>query len=301
MKVTSRRLASGSNWKVDDIVCGSGPHDRPFEEQHDSACIAVVTDGTFQYRTTQGAVLLSPGAMLLGNDRHCYECGHEHGSGDRCLSFHFLPEFLESVAAAIPGVRRTEFSIAHLPPMLAFAPIIAEAVAARDGGDAVRLEEHSLRLAGAVCRALCEAKSVPRVLGARDGKRITEALRRIETEAHEQLTIADLARSVAMSPYHFLRTFRAVIGMTPYQLILLTRLHRASVYLRQSDADIAAIAFDAGFNDLSTFNRRFRRVMGVNPSVFRARGEAVDHDTPPHGYHFRSHKTMEMPRRLRNS
>ena len=40
---------------------------------------------------------------------------------------------------------------------------------------------------------------------------------------------------------------------------------------RTTDEAITAIAFDAGFNDLSTFNRRFRRVMGESPSAYRAR------------------------------
>ena len=75
-----------------------------------------------------------------------------------------------------------------------------------------------------------------------------------------------------MSPYHFLRTFRQVVGMTPHQFVLRTRMHRAAVRLRRSDAPVSAVAFDAGFNDLSTFNRRFRRLMGVSPSVYRACG-----------------------------
>ena len=46
---------------------------------------------------------------------------------------------------------------------------------------------------------------------------------------------------------------------------------RAAVRLRVSDEPISAIAYAAGFNDLSTFNRRFRRVMGVNPGTYRRR------------------------------
>ena len=72
-----------------------------------------------------------------------------------------------------------------------------------------------------------------------------------------------------MSPYHFLRTFRRVVGMTPHQYVLHTRLHRAAVRLRRSDDAISTIAFDAGFDDLSSFNRRFRRVTGENPSAYR--------------------------------
>jgi len=75
-----------------------------------------------------------------------------------------------------------------------------------------------------------------------------------------------------MSPYHFLRTFRQVVGVTPHQFILRTRLNRAAVRLRRSSESVSTIAFEAGFNDLSTFNRRFRRVMGASPSAYRARG-----------------------------
>jgi len=78
-----------------------------------------------------------------------------------------------------------------------------------------------------------------------------------------------------MSPYHFLRTFRQVVGMAPHQYVLRTRLQRAALRLRRSQDEISAIAFGAGFNDLSTFNRRFRRVMGVSPSLYRARRESV--------------------------
>ena len=75
-----------------------------------------------------------------------------------------------------------------------------------------------------------------------------------------------------MSPYHFLRTFRAVVGMTPHQFILHTRMHRAGVCLRRTSDSISAIAFMAGFGltPLSTFNRRFQRIMGQSPSAYRA-------------------------------
>src|SRR6202789_1908352 len=98
MTATTYLLASGPGWRADDVICTSGPNDRAFEEQHDGICIAAVTRGTFQYRSTQGSALLTPGALLLGRDRHCFQCGHDHGTGDRCLSFHFTPDFFHAVA-----------------------------------------------------------------------------------------------------------------------------------------------------------------------------------------------------------
>jgi AraC family transcriptional regulator len=270
MSLTSRLLASGAGWYVDDVVCTAGPHDRPFEERHDRACIALVTAGTFHYRSAHGSATLAPGALLLGNSQYCFECGHKHRVGDRCLSFYFAPEFLENVAAATSGARRMDFSVPRLPPLPALLPVIAVAEAARDAADQAELEEVALRLAGGVAATLAGICTGMRAPSRRDEQRITRALRRIETEADAPLSLADLACTAAMSPYHFLRTFRAVVGVTPHQFILHTRLHRAAVRLRRSADSISAIAYTAGFGDLSTFNRRFRQLMGSSPSAYRA-------------------------------
>lgn len=272
MKGTSTLLASEPGWLARDIVCTAGPGDRPFEEQHDAFCIAAVMEGTFQLRSTQGAALLGPGALLLGNQGGCFQCGHEHAVGDRCLAFHFTPDCLEAIAAALPGVRRITFDVPRLPPLLSLMRLIASAEAARDARDGDELEELALTLAAAVASTLAESAPARSGPNRRDERRVTEALRRIEADSHEPLTLADLARGAGMSPYHFLRTFRRVVGMTPHQFILRTRLHRAALRLRGSHEPIAAIAFDAGFGDLSTFNHRFRRVMGVSPSAYRAAG-----------------------------
>ncbi len=270
MALASRLLASGSGWRVADAVCSYGPHDRPYEEQHGAVCIAAVTAGTFRYRSTLGSAVLAPGALLLGNDRHCFECGHEHGAGDRCLSFQFTPEFLQGVVAAVPGARRLAFTVPRLPPHPALLPIVAAAEAAREDGDAAEFEELAVRLAGAVSAALAETKRSSRAPSRRDEKRIAAALHRIEAQADEPLALSDLAGAAAMSPYHFLRTFRAVVGMTPHQYVLHTRMHRAAVRLRRTSDSISAIAYPAGFGDLSTFNRRFQRIVGLSPSVYRA-------------------------------
>ena len=270
MALTSRVLASGPGWRAQDVICSCGPRDRTFEEEHDAGCIAIVTAGTFRYRSTVGSAVLAPGALLLGNPGHSFECSHDHSTGDRCLSFKFAPEFLEDVATAVPGARQAAFRLPRLPPRPDLLPVVAAAEAARDDGDAAELEEIALRLAGAVAATLAEPARRPAAPSRSDERRISAALHRIERDAHEPLSLADLAGAAAMSPYHFLRTFRAVVGMTPHQYILHTRLHRAAVRLRRTADSISAIAFAAGFNDLSTFNRRFARIMGASPSAYRA-------------------------------
>src|SRR3954454_17900369 len=110
MIASVRNLCSGEGWRVSDVVCRAGPGDRPFEERHDDICIAVVTEGTFRYRASQGTAMLAPGAILLGNARTYFECNHEHSVGDRCVSFHYKPKFMESALADVPRARRMSFS-----------------------------------------------------------------------------------------------------------------------------------------------------------------------------------------------
>ncbi|MDX8460187.1 helix-turn-helix transcriptional regulator [Mesorhizobium humile] len=271
MTTTQRTFASGHGWQVSDVVCAAVAGDRPFEEEHRSFCVAAVTRGTFRYRTRQGTAMLAPGAILLGNPGACYECGHEHGAGDRCISFHFSPAYLERVLADLPGVTRLGFADPRLPPLPALAPLLAEAEAARETGDGEAFEELGLRIAGAVALAAAGSSTTARTPSRRDQKRVAEAVRLIEINADRPLSLTELADGTATSPFHFLRIFRHVAGMTPYQFLLRTRLHRAAVRLRASNAAISTIAFDAGFSDLSTFNRRFRREMGENPGAYRSR------------------------------
>src|SRR5262245_1009217 len=134
MTIAVRNLFSGKGWRADDVVCTAGPRDRPFEERHRDFCIAVVAEGTFRYRSMQGTAMLSPGALLLGNQGACFECGHQHGVGDRCISFHYEPAFLERVLSGIPGAKHLAFERSALPPSLKLAPLAAAAEAARGGG-----------------------------------------------------------------------------------------------------------------------------------------------------------------------
>lgn len=265
----ARILASGDGWRVNDVLCELGPRDRAFEEQHDDVTIAVVLAGSFLYRTESGRALMYPGSLLLGNAGACFECGHDHGTGDRCISFHFSRPVFEEVASSMAGSHRFRFATAMLPALRPFAGLAVKAETGAQSANAVDMEELSIELAETVLAVLSDGGGAITDPPARDRQRVSEVVRYIEEGADQPLGLGDLADMARMSKYHFLRTFRRVLGITPYQFLLNLRMRRAAVALAATSTPIAAIAFAAGFGDLSTFNARFRDMAGMSPREFR--------------------------------
>ncbi len=92
---------------------------------------------------------------------------------------------------------------------------------------------------------------------------------------HEHLTedlgLARLARVAGFSPYHFLRTYRRLAGLTPAAEVRAMRLERARELLLGSDLDAAAIAAATGLGDASALGKAFRRRFGTTPGNMRRR------------------------------
>jgi AraC family transcriptional regulator len=273
-----RAIASGRGYSINEYVCHAGPSDRAFEEQHLAFTIAAVVGGSFVYKTDGGEGLLHPGSLLLGNVGACYECGHEHSTGDRCVSFQFAPAYFEELAATAAGRSGYRFPVGVLPANDALLPMLTavEAIAAvGDAGpgsamQAMQLDELAAAVAEAVLGVMAGVgRSLPPSVAARDAQRISEVLRYLELHADEPLVLDELAEVAGLSKYHFLRTFRGVVGRSPYQYVLMTRMRRAALALVRTAGPVSAIALEAGFGDLSTFNRRFRDVFGVSPQGYR--------------------------------
>ena len=270
-QTTARVLAQGDGWSITDVICTSGPRDRPFEERHAEFRIAVVVAGSFQYRSAKGRALMTPGCLLLASAEDTFECAHDHDSGDRCLSFGYAPVYFERLAAGMPAMRsELNFPIVYVPPLREFSPLIARASAGLAKSAAVRWEELSIQMAAA---AISQARGIPRAATQAPPAalaRVTQAVRMIERQPDANLSIETLSRELRLSPYHFLRTFQSVTGVTPHQYILRRRLRKAAIRLAEEpSSQVVDVALDCGFGDLSNFNHAFRAEFGVSPRAYR--------------------------------
>ena len=244
------------------MLCNSGPQDHPYEERHGSATIAVVLQGSFQYRAGHREDVMSAGSVLLGNSGQSFECRHEHGTGDRCLSFSYTPEFLDWADI------RQAFGVHRIPPLRGLSSWLVQAKLAQSVPARVQMAELAHGILSVVL-GLIETPNGSRVASAADERRISSVLRFLEAHLGDDLSLERLASVARMSEFHFLRVFRQVTGVTPHQYILRARLREAAVRLKTCRRAVLEIALDAGFRDLSNFNHAFQAEFGVSPTRFR--------------------------------
>jgi AraC-like DNA-binding protein len=88
-------------------------------------------------------------------------------------------------------------------------------------------------------------------------------------------SIADLAREVQISPFHFIRQFEAVFGVTPHQFRIQTRLDTAKHLLAMGDLSVTDVCMEVGFSSLGSFSALFTQRIGEAPSVYRRRVRAM--------------------------
>ncbi|MEO6601815.1 MAG: AraC family transcriptional regulator [Polyangiaceae bacterium] len=98
---------------------------------------------------------------------------------------------------------------------------------------------------------------------------VQTALARVVASLDEALDLGSLARGAALSPFHFHRIFRGMVGETPLELQRRLRLERAAFQLFASDTAVTRIAFDAGYESHEAFTRAFRAAFGRSPSEYR--------------------------------
>ncbi|HVX40015.1 MAG TPA: AraC family transcriptional regulator [Gemmatimonadaceae bacterium] len=275
-RTSGRVLASGEGWEVADVICTAGPHDRAFEEAHTQVAVAIVVAGSFQYRTGGGTHVMTPGSFFLGNPGECYECGHEHAPGDRCVAFRFSPAFFDGLAADA-GIARPVFGAPRVPPTRDASDLVARIATALAVEGELSWEEAAIDAGTIALRASRGARPRSRAPAApsRDVlARVTDVVRDVERDPAAGRGLRAHAERADMSAFQFLRAFRHLTGTTPHQFLLRARLRESAASLRASDRKIAEIALESGFNDLSNFNHAFRAEFGLTPRAYRARHES---------------------------
>ena len=262
--MTSTTLLERKSISVSDFRCTAGPGDKPFAEQHFHHSVSYVRTGRFGLHCRGKFSELVAGSVLIGHPGDEYTCTHEHVCGDECLSFFLAPELVQAI-----GDSGAPWQIGSAPPLPELVVLGELAQAAADGSSDIGLDEIGQVLAS---RFVEVVSGKPRKSGpdaARDRRRAVETALWIDANSRHQINLEDAAGQAGISSFHFLRLFSEVLGVTPHQYLVRSRLRHAARRLADDDSPVTDIAYDVGFADLSNFVRTFGRAAGASPLKFR--------------------------------
>ena len=253
-------------------------HDHVFHE------IAVVVGGGAVHQSVFGEEPLSRGEVVVihPGQWHGYRCC----AGVDLLNLGLAPTLLAQelawarrepgLAGLLPvGDPGQQVRRLRLPDVdLDAVQVLLERIMAVQRDEPVLVRTEAIGLATAVLGRL--ARHVPRRHVAISGdERLAEVVAQVTDDLARPWSLAELATRAGVSREALCRRFRAVHGSSPLAWLARRRAERAAVLLLSTDAGVAAIGAQVGWDDPNLFARRFRALIGHSPSAFRQRHVAL--------------------------
>ncbi len=112
----------------------------------------------------------------------------------------------------------------------------------------------------------------------------------MHSHLHELLTLEDLASVAYLSPFHFNRVFRRLIGIPPGEFLSALRFQTARCLLLTTPLSVTDICFEVGYTSTGSFTSRFTHLVGLSPRLLRQRAHAFE--PPPLEYTERRHPVI---------
>jgi AraC-like DNA-binding protein len=249
---------------ISDFRCTAVPGDAPFRERYHRHSVSYVRKGSFGCHSRGRFFELVAGSVLVGHPGDEYVCTHDHVCGDECLSFFLNAELVDAI-----GARPEIWQVGALPPLPELMVLGELAQAAADGKSDVGLDEVGQIFASRFVELVSGRSPKTAPATSRDRRRAVEAALWIDAHSQREIDLESTADQAGLSPFHFLRLFSSVLGVTPHQYLVRSRLRHAARLLADEERSITDIAYDVGFGDLSNFVRTFHRAAGVSPLKFR--------------------------------
>ncbi len=196
---------------------------------------------------------------------------------ENCLKIQLTTELMQSVARET--VKQDcdrlelvpEFQTRN-PQIEAIAMMLLTELQQENLGNRIYIDSLANILAVNLLRHHAATKpQVPIYEGGLPQRQLRQVLDYIDTHLDGNIKLADLARLLDISQFHFSHLFKQSIGMSPYQYLIQQRIERAKQLLKHTDRLIVDIALECGFNSHSHLSKQFRQFTGMTPKAYRVR------------------------------
>jgi AraC family transcriptional regulator len=245
--------------------CAADPAAAPKDWVYGAPAIGFVLSGWFDYCVEGRSAFAAPGAVVLGNAGEHFQVRHHDTLGNR-RAFAILPHGLLEEVANAEHLDTPRFTSITIPPSASTTRMLSWLRALKRYSS--EAEEAAYALAHTALRA---PERRQKHVSARNRARVHAAASYIEEHFAEPCALTTISQAAQLSRYELIRIFSAVMGQSPNQYLINTRVRAAAERLESTDAPIADIAFGVGFNDISYFYHCFRAAFACTPLQWRAR------------------------------
>ncbi len=256
---------------------------RDFTEHHHTAIeISYICSGHGIYRIRGKEVKFGAGDLFFfgTNEVHCITDVFE-GEEMRLLNLHLEPRFLWTIEENLADSRLVGFFIERSQEIPTRIDKSAEGLASlllsmRDEANAgsaaydLMMKVSLLELLVLLMRSYgYQEKQAPKQLHTEHFKSVGSALDYIHENLSSPLSLDTIAAKAGMSRTYFCQIFKKLNGLSPWDYIGIKRIEKAQHMLRVGDKSVLDISYECGFNNISHFNRIFKRITGQTPSEYR--------------------------------
>ena len=216
---------------------------------------------------------LMPGAVICFQPGNTYCAGHDPDNRMGICVFRF--DVIDDAGRAL------RLPAKQMPPHWGrigaidlHERLLKHAAALYHSGDPEAQEEATMYVRG-VLRALQRSTRQPALSGTQKEHHdaVWAVARQVRENPGEAFSIESLADRTGYSADHFSRLFKRIVGLTPKEFCVRTRLERAQTLLRESAMSVEQIARVLGYSDMFFFSRQFKKRFGASPSRWRACGD----------------------------
>jgi AraC-like DNA-binding protein len=253
--LSHRTLVDTPGLRVAEVTCPGHGARWSAPEQVTAFGIVLARRGAYRRRVRGRESVIDPGTAYLQLPGTEHEIAHPAGA-DLCTSITLDPAEPDLPSRLDPIQLDPRVGLTH-------RLLLARADA---GADRVTLTDLAAELTGTVLGAMSRAREADR----------RSADRRLVDAARELMAIdpdhplPELARRLAVSPYHLSRVFHRVAGVTLSRYRIRLRTNAALERLSEGERGLAALAADLGFADQAHLTRTLRAETGLPPGQVRA-------------------------------
>lgn len=279
IKAKIQLLHKSDFYRITDYRCYCDVCSLSEPEYSNSFCLSFVRKGFFEYRVFRHDYEVHVGRALLSKPGFEHRARHIDDHPDITTVFEFKPAFYELLkdrygssagsfldnndlhALMIPCNAAIDYQHHHI------VQLIQSKLA-----DTLQIDELVIDLLDKILRTTNgsnELQSFPDKFKKFHLRTIEKATEYMRKYLSENISLENLSKYCCVSPFHFSRMFKAVMGTPPHRYLLDIRLQHAKILLTVSSRPVSDIAFECGFNSIEHFATAYRHQFHISPTQTR--------------------------------